>query len=130
MDEHGGDLLLMGGLLLVGLVALALALWLIFVAFNGALVMLSFASAQGFVGLVAFVAAWVFLFPVMLLIAIVMGFFMHRAISLEDRRERDVARWRHKHLGEPLPITRTLANSPPDDLEERYKWANRLPPYD
>jgi uncharacterized membrane protein len=120
----------MGGLLLVGLVALALALWLIFVAFNGALVMLSFASAQGFVGLVAFVAAWVFLFPVMLLIAIVIGFFMHRAISLEDRRERDVARWRHKHLGEPLPITRTLANSPPDDLEERYKWANRLPPYD
>jgi hypothetical protein len=130
MDEHGSDLLLLGGLLLAGLFVLGLALWLIWFAFAGAVIMLSFAAAQGFVGLVAFVAAWVFLFPVMLPVAIVMGFLAGRADSMEERRNREVEIWRHKHLGEPLPNKRTLVDSPPDDPEERHKWANRLPPYD
>src|SRR6056297_2453184 len=103
---ESSEFLLFGGLLLAGLFALLLAIWLLMLAFAGAIVMLSLAAAQGFVGLVAFVAAWVFLFPIMLVIAIVLGFVAslgERSEKKEERRKSDVAVWRHKHLGEPLP---------------------------
>ena len=130
MGESGSDVLLFGGLLLAGLVTVWLALWLLWFAFAGAVVMLSFAAEQGFVGLAAFVAAWVFLFPVMLPIAIVLGFLFGRSGSTKDKRKRAAARWRPKQLGEPLPTRKPSTESPPDDPNERYKWANRLPPYD
>ena len=57
---------------------LALSLVLLFglAAVVGALVLCYFASEQGFIGLAAYVACWVFLFPVMLVISIIIGFVM------------------------------------------------------
>ena len=64
-------------LLIVGAV---LALWIIIVlggaAFAGAVFLFAFASEQGFIGLAAYIACWVFFFPVMLIICILVGLFL------------------------------------------------------
>ncbi len=45
-------------------------------AFSGAVFLFAFAAEQGFVGIAAYIACWVFLFPVMLVICIIVGFFI------------------------------------------------------
>ena len=45
-------------------------------AFRGAAFLFALAAEQGFIGRAAYVACWVFLFPVMLIICIVIGFFL------------------------------------------------------
>ncbi len=57
-------LLVVGGLI---------ALWLCWAAFIGALALFAFAGEQGFIGIAAYIACWVFLFPVMLVVCIVVG---------------------------------------------------------
>lgn len=61
-------LLIVGGLV---------GLYLCFAAFIGAVYLLGFASEQGFIGLACYVACWVFLFPVMLVICIIVGIFIN-----------------------------------------------------
>jgi len=56
-----------------GLVALLLALYLIACLFSGAVFLLAWASEQGFVGIAAYVACWVFLSPVMIGASILIG---------------------------------------------------------
>jgi len=70
-----------GGQWLWIIVILAAALIILFLAFNvlaagliGAALILGFAARQGFVGVVFFFAAWVFLFPLMAVWAVVWGF--------------------------------------------------------
>ena len=64
-------------LLIVGTVfALWVLIWLCLAAFKGAALLFAFAAEQGFIGLAAYVACWVFLFPVMLVVCIVIGFFL------------------------------------------------------
>ncbi len=55
---------------------MGLALSLLMLAFAGALVLLAFATEQGFIGLAAYIACWVFLFPVMLVLSIIVGIFV------------------------------------------------------
>lgn len=107
----------------VALIALVLAAWLLLRALEGAAVLLVFALAQGFVGLVAFVAAWVFLLPFMLVASVVLGLITRFASASATRREKRVDRWRRRHREGKV-------SGPPPDPAERYKWANRLPPYD
>ena len=64
-------LIIVGGV--VALFALWAAVWLIRYAFIGAVVLLAFAGEQGFVGLAAYVACWVFLLPVMLVVCVFVG---------------------------------------------------------
>ena len=47
--------------------------WLIMHILAGAVALFGYASGQGFVGLVAYSAAWVFLFPVMLVASFAVG---------------------------------------------------------
>lgn len=54
-------------------VAVLVGLWLIFAAFTGAVAILGFASEQGFIGVTVYILLWVFLFPVMLIISIIVG---------------------------------------------------------
>lgn len=63
------------------LVALGIGIGLLLCALNGAAFLFFLASTQGFVGLAAYVACWVFIFPVMLVICIIVGFilFLHEA---------------------------------------------------
>jgi hypothetical protein len=78
-------LLVVAGLFVL-LFVVGLALILLWWAFLGGRLILAFAVEQGFLGLAAYVACWVLLFPVMLTISIVVGFLVARASS-EARKE-------------------------------------------
>ena len=60
-------------LIVAGLLALALALFLLLAGFVGAVIIFGYAGLQGFVGIAAYFAAWVFLFPIMATISIIVG---------------------------------------------------------
>lgn len=107
-------------------------------SFLGAQILLLLALAQGFVGLVAYVAAWVFLLPFMLIASAAVGGFVWwvggidaREERAEARREKAETRKRRRH---PPAAEKTLTSkrpiAGPSDPKERYLWANRLPPYD
>ena len=54
--------------------ALVIFIWLCGAAFAGAAFLFALAVGQGFIGRAAYVACWVLLFPVMLIVCIVIGF--------------------------------------------------------
>lgn len=95
-----------------GALALVLAFFAVGWLISGAVVLFGWAATQGFVGLTAYVAAWVFLFPIMLVASLVTGLVTSLLL-------REQAGTKNRSRG-----------TPPDDLYERYKWANRMPPYD
>jgi len=67
-------LLVAGGLAIIAmLIALRLALWVITVVATGAGVLFGYAGEQGFVGVAAFIACWVFMFTVMVVLAAIIG---------------------------------------------------------
>ena len=64
-------------LLVVGaLIALVIFIRLCIAAFAGAVFLFAYAGEQGFIGLAVYIACWVFFFPVMLIICIVIGLFL------------------------------------------------------
>ena len=71
MEAYVIILLVVGGIL-----ALGIAILLIIAAFGGAVFLFEFAAEQGFVGIAAYIACWVFFFPVMLVICIIVGLFI------------------------------------------------------
>ena len=115
------------------LAALAVSFFVLRWIYWGAIVLFHWAAEQAFLGVIAYAAAWVFLFPLMLVASLVVGILAGRFFSVldaESRQERAAQRWREKNLGEPRRDARLGKSSPPEDPSERYKWANRLPPYD
>ena len=67
-------LLVVGGLAIIAmLIALRLPLWVITIVATGAFVLFGYAGEQGFVGVAAFIACWVFIFPVMAALAAIIG---------------------------------------------------------
>lgn len=65
----------MGGLIVLGIVV-PIGLWLISALFAGGGVILAYAIQQGFLGVAVFIACWVFMLPVMLVVSLLVG-FMH-----------------------------------------------------
>ena len=63
-----------GNVVLAGVVLFALFLG--YAAIKGALGLLADASNQGFLGLAAYIALWVFLFPVMAVVSILAGILL------------------------------------------------------
>lgn len=59
---------------------LVLAFKLLKMIFVGAILLLAFASEQGFLGIAAYLACWVFLFPVMVIICGVIGFLLSKEL--------------------------------------------------
>lgn len=57
----------------VGILALFIALWLLLALVHGAVVLFGSAARSGFVGIAVYVACWVFLAPVMIVGSIVIG---------------------------------------------------------
>lgn len=106
------------GLVVVAIVVLIiaafLALGLFALALTGGGLILAMAVSQGFIGIVAFIAAWVFLFPIMLIWAIIAGWLSQPSHNIPNAKNRSNASYQN----------------PPKDPNERNKWANRLPPYD
>ena len=67
-------LLMVGGVAIIALlIAVRLALWLIVIVATGAVVLFAYAVEQGFIGIAAFIACWVFMFPVMVVLAAIIG---------------------------------------------------------
>lgn len=121
----GTSLAVLAGVVILALVALVIAIGLLLVGFSGALVLFAFAALQGFLGIAAYFAAWVVLFPVMAVASIVVGFLASQkpeslsSVRNEKPKSKPEAQWAAK-----------TDRTPPTDPEEHYKWANRLPPYD
>ena len=63
-------------LIVSALFALGIFIWLCIAAFAGAVFLFAYAGEQGFIGLAVYIACWVFFFPVMLIICILIGFFL------------------------------------------------------
>ena len=60
-------------LIIVGILALLIALILLKFLFAGAVILFNWASEQGFVGVAVYFACWVFLLPVMIAACIISG---------------------------------------------------------
>ncbi|MEJ6390572.1 hypothetical protein [Gymnodinialimonas ulvae] len=108
-----------------GLIAVFLAIQLAGYVVIGALALFAWASRQGASGLVIYFALWVLLMPLMLVFSAVTGFFENKQINETHKktlrtRENEANRYTRK----------PIRSQPPADPKERYKWANRLPPYD
>jgi hypothetical protein len=114
------------GALVLFLIFLVLGLGLFSAALVGAGVMFAAAAVQGFIGIIVFFAAWVFLFPLMVVLAIIIGVFVAVVSPADERQTPREKKFKipNKRLWKHRP------NLPPTDPEERLKWANRLPPYD
>ena len=74
MDQETLMLLIVSGVAVIALmIAVRLALWLIVLIATGALVLFAYAGEQGFIGIAVFIACWVFMFPVMVVLAAIIG---------------------------------------------------------
>ena len=62
--------------LIILVVGIGLALGVLKCGFVGALAQLAWASEMGFIGVVIFFAAWLFMFPIMAIWAVVWGFML------------------------------------------------------
>jgi hypothetical protein len=100
------------GIVLI-VVVLILGLALLGMVIEGAIALLAYASEQGFVGIITYFAAWVFLFPLMITLSIVIGVLSTASTISEESEARKIR-----------------SGKPPRNFRERYRWANRLPPYD
>ncbi len=63
--------------LVLGVLAIAILIKAVVVAFH----LLAWAAEQGFLGVAAYVAAWVFMFPVMIIICLIGAVFAWKARS-------------------------------------------------
>src|SRR6056297_2637319 len=100
-------------LIVLGLIGVIVAIWFLGRALAGAIFLFAWAMEQGFLGAVAFFAAWVFLLPVMLVSSFVIGVWFVGSTKKEGQDAKRVSQ-----------------GQPPKDPDKRYRWANRLPPYD
>lgn len=72
-----GILLIVGALLFI-FIALPIALWLITRTLFGAAFLFAYAGEQGFIGFAVYIACWVFMFPVMLIVSLIVGILNNR----------------------------------------------------
>ena len=94
MSSSTGEIWIIILLVVAGLLAVWLAIKLFGWALTGALYLLAFAGEQGFIGLAAYIACWVVLFPAMLVISIIVGI-----VAGADVREEDRIRKTRRQLG-------------------------------
>ena len=57
------------------IIAIGLALAVLLCGFLGASAQFLWASQMGFIGVVVFFAAWIFMFPIMAIWAVILGFY-------------------------------------------------------
>ncbi len=101
MSSSTGEIWIIILLVVAGLLAVWLAIKLFRWALAGALYLLAFAGEQGFIGLAAYIACWVFLFPAMLVISIIIGIVIGAAVRAAgaDVREEERVRKTRRQLG-------------------------------
>ena len=62
-------------IILLGLLALTIGIYLLASLVTGAIILFAWATESGFIGVAAYFACWVFLFPIMLIGCIIVGIF-------------------------------------------------------
>jgi hypothetical protein len=113
-------------IVIVAVIALLIiSLWALGSLLEGAAILLAWASSQGFIGVAVYFALWIFAFPFMLIVSIIIGLVSIWTLGKEGQKGKQIQAWRDKNLG-----TVSAKQTPPTNPEERHKWANRLPPYD
>ena len=76
------EILVTVAVLFIGLMLFCGIFWLLICAIGGALQLFAFAAEQDFLGIIAYIAAWVFLFLVMLVLCAVIG-IVRRLMNLD-----------------------------------------------
>jgi|GEM_PF-6628764 len=71
---YSGIVLVLIALIVIAIV-LPVVLWVLAASFTGAGVVFAYASEQGFIGVAVFAACWFFMFPVMVIVSLIVGFF-------------------------------------------------------
>lgn len=86
MEQYTGLAIVV--LIALGLVLLWLAICLFAAGIVGAIQLLRLAAEGGFIGVAAYIAFWIFAFPAMLVISIVVGILKRRHDKLEKTSRR------------------------------------------
>lgn len=82
---------------------------------GGAYILFVWAGQQGFLGVAAYFACWVFLFPIMLVASLIVGFIISdEAITLIENADE------HRSVTGPSKV-----QSVPDEWDRRYEEAKR-----
>ena len=63
-------------LIVLVIIGIGLALGVLWCGFLGAIAQFAWASEMGFIGVVVFFAAWIFMFPIMAIWAVIWGFII------------------------------------------------------
>ena len=77
---EGNDVLVILVIIILAVIAIGLALGILWWGFVGAVAQFLWASEIGFIGAVLFFAAWVFMFPIMAIWAVIWGFIIRREL--------------------------------------------------
>ncbi len=78
----------------LSLLGLWIAFWAVKKIFFGAIAIFAWASEQGFLGFIAYFAAWVFLFPLMIIFSFIGG-LIHTINEKEDHLVEKMTKDRH-----------------------------------
>ena len=103
-----------------GLAAIAFVLFSIWV---GCMVLFGLAAVQGFVGVAAFIACWIFLFPLMLAVSFLVG-----AVIVIGGMRSEAPKIAHSGEEQKMKALDTAPAAPPRPemgTPEYQQWANR-----
>lgn len=99
--------------IVLAVLGLFLGLIILGLAFRGGTLLFLWALEQGFIGVAAYFAAWVFLLPLMATASIGIGIWLKLFDADVIHNEKRAAK-----------------GLPPKGGDAHHRWANRLPPYD
>lgn len=121
-------------LIVIGSAVLMLIVFLLVSLYFGFIGIFAFAAEQGFLGISAYVACWVFLMPVMAVAHFIVGAVMTFGIIAlwnEERQIKSAERYNLKKKKTYLmkPETANPKHRPKMGTPEYYEWANREGPY-
>lgn len=113
-------------LVAAGIALLALALFVISSLYYGVVLIFGFAAEQGFIGIAAYIACWVFLAPVMLVATFLVGACFTVVIIIawnEDRKKTPDDGFRK--ISSSFIERKAPSHRPRMGTPEYYEWANR-----
>lgn len=113
MESLGPIILIVASVFALG--AVGLAIWLFFWGLKGAIVLYARASERGFVGVAAFIACFVFIFPVMAIISIVVGILSDLAETAQKAEWEEVGVTVRREREEREAEIARLADAAPDE---------------
>jgi hypothetical protein len=82
------NILIIGAIVIGGLLALGLAIWLVCRGIAGALLLFAWAAESGFIGVAAYFACWFFMLPLMLVVCPIVGIGIRKATKADEAAEK------------------------------------------